>query len=444
MNVYGEHLPGPGPQGKTRLLLISYFFPPLNNVASLRTLGFARYLAEAGFAVTVLTVRKNPAGEGNFPAGGGYRLVECGAPAEVGAGGAGLRAGSLRATAFGMARRVKARWLGNLVTPWDKWFWPGLKKARELMREEPFEVLLSSHGPVCCHLIAKRLKEEAPGCLWVADYRDLWSNNHFGSRPAFPFALLQRHLERGINERADLLVTVSEPLRQTLAAATATPCLVVENGYFPEDAKREGSPRGEFPRPWTFVYTGVFYQGKYDPAPFFAALRELMESGELAPELVEVRFYGPNSFLLQGPIEAARLPAGIVRLLPQVERDESLALQRRAAALLFLSHDAPESHGVLTGKLFEYMVSGRPIIACGTAETSLAGRLIAETGTGFACGSDKRLIVRALRCLLAGQAPRPDLNKISQYRRDRLVGKLAATIKEKIGEGKPFHDHANS
>jgi hypothetical protein len=41
-----------------KLLIITYFFPPLNSIASLRLYSFAKYLTEFGLDVTVFTTPK--------------------------------------------------------------------------------------------------------------------------------------------------------------------------------------------------------------------------------------------------------------------------------------------------------------------------------------------------------------------------------------------------
>ena len=87
-------------------------------------------------------------------------------------------------------------------------------------------------------------------------------------------------------------------------------------------------------------------------------------------------------------------------------RDESLSIQRGADALLLLTgHNRSEA----TGKLFEYLASGRPILAL--AEGNEAARIVRETGTGVAVGGGDpaglRDGARSARRRLAGARLRP-------------------------------------
>lgn len=425
-----------------KVLLVTYFFPPMHSVASLRTYSFACYLAEAGFEVTVLTVSRvaDRAISLKLPTNK-FCVVGCDfQPPDF--SGASPASHGVNLVVFRLLRRLKLWWLGNLVTPWDLWFKPGLAAAQQLMRDNRYDCVISSHGPISCHLIALRLKKKFPSLFWVADYRDLWSHQHFGTVAKFPFSLLQRVVEQRINKSADLLVTVSQPWRDKLIECYAKECLLVENGYLPGDAVFGDADRVVFPKEYTFIYTGVFYEGKYDPVPFFEALRQLLDTGEVKADQVEVRFYGPNSHLLRGSVNSARLQVDLVKLMPLVSREEALRIQRGATALIFFAQDKPEALGVLTGKIYEYLVAGPPILACGVRHDSAAGQLLAQTTTGFICGSEKKEIIEALRSIIAGKTPTPNIEMIKQYRRDRLVGKLAELLREKLAV--PTRDHKNA
>lgn len=396
---------------------------------------FARYLSEFGHRVTVLSVEHRGGGCNLFVTEGGYHLVKA-AQVEHGNtassllladGASGLREwfSTLR---FRAKKIIAYRILGNFITTADSWFFKARAAAMDLLAKERFDTVISSFSPITGHLLAYTLKGRCPDICWVADYRDLWSLNECVPRPVFPLNFLQRWLEKILNSRADLLVTVSKELCADMEACFNRPVHVVENGYFPEDLCRGEECAPGFNRKYTFAYTGSLYRDKQDPAPFFLALKELISRGRISSDEVEVRFYGENSYLLKDKVRAHGLE-NIVTLFPLVSRDESFSIQRQATALIFLESDAPGSLGVLTGKLFEYMISGRPVIAVGISEVHAAGRLLAETGTGYVCGSDVDMIINAILEVLEGKVLTPDLTRIEEYRRDRLVAKLAESLK---------------
>lgn len=421
-----------------KILLIAWHFPPFNSVASSRTYGFARYLSELGYRVTVLTADHRGDGCNLLFEEAAHRFEVVTAAtvthrdmnrvllAEGGGEGGGRGFSPL---IHRLKKRLSYHVIGNALTSADRWLFQAMEVARTVMARERHDVIISSFSPISCHLVAWDLRRRFPGVCWVADYRDLWSENRCVPRAIFPLSLLQSLAERLLNRRADLLVTVSEPLREVLAETFRRKTYVVENGYFPDDAVVAEKGNAVFPRRHTFCYTGSIYRQKQDPTPFFRAVQELVASGELASGDVEIRFYGENSRLVQEKVDAVGL-GDLVRLLPMVSRAESLAIQRSATGLLFLESDNPESRGVLTGKLFEYITSGTPVIAVGVSTSHAAGALIAETNTGRVCGTDVPAIKEAIMAAVAGERPVPRAERVEAYRRDRLVARLAAIIEE--------------
>ena len=87
--------------------------------------------------------------------------------------------------------------------------------------------------------------------------------------------------------------------------------------------------------------------------------------------------------------------------LGQLGRAEAVRLQRGADVLLLVTS---RHSGEATGKLFEYLASGRPILAVGGMNE--AARIVTETGTGAAVDShDEEAVLAALRAAVAGGLP---------------------------------------
>lgn len=98
---------------------------------------------------------------------------------------------------------------------------------------------------------------------------------------------------------------------------------------------------------------------------------------------VAVEFYG------RYPGSVAQLAASygvehLVTMKGQVPYRESLRVQQEADALLLFPWTDPKERGVYSGKLFEYVGAGRPILAVGGGRT-VACDLIIERGLGAVC-----------------------------------------------------------
>jgi glycosyltransferase involved in cell wall biosynthesis len=64
-----------------------------------------------------------------------------------------------------------------------------------------------------------------------------------------------------------------------------------------------------------------------------------------------------------------------------VSHKESIAFQKKSQLLLLIEIDSDDTKCIIPGKLFEYMASGRPIIAIGPKESDVES-IIKETNTG--------------------------------------------------------------
>lgn len=351
-----------------RVLVITYYFPPRQSIASLRLRGLAKYLPEFGWAPVVLTAAL-PA-----PPDGRFEVAETPYPGDVSAllkKRLGLRPEksfqeqigvpkALRGSRRAFTSRVLTLVEGIYAYPDEqkRWLPFAVKAGDTLLREREFHALMSSSSPVTAHLIAYELKKRHR-IPWVADLRDLWTLNHY-----YPYGpirkVVERKLELRILSAADALVTVSSPLAEQLASLHKGKAVFsIPNGFDPDEI-------GPAPltREFTITYTGQLYEGKRDPAPLFQAMRELINKGVFDPRLVKVRFFGPAQYWLEKEVRRYALEQ-VVEMCGTVPREVVVQHQRASQVLLLLNWDDPREHGVYTGKLFEYLAAQRPILAVG-------------------------------------------------------------------------------
>ena len=159
--------------------------------------------------------------------------------------------------------------------------------------------------------------------------------------------------------------------------------MTIANGSdFDDFAGMEHHPSERF----RITHTGSFF-GKRDPRPFLQALHD---SGLD----VVARFLGDFRQADRAWAEALGL-GDRLELLPYAPRAASLALQRDSEALLLLIPEAGgRGRGVLSGKVFEYIAVGRPILAVVPPDGAAAG-LIRETGAGVVAPPDDAGAIRA-------------------------------------------------
>ena len=381
-----------------RLLAFSYFFPPHNSIGAVRVGKTMKYLAAAGHDVRVVSAGDQPLQPTlplEIPAERVTytRWVDVNAPAVLLAGG--KRNLQTQGYAFqqkGGVVSVLSRWYRAAVNVPDAqigWLPFALRAGRRLIEERRPDLLFASFSPATALLAAHRLSRRY-GIPWVADLRDLWMDNHVYV-PGGVRGRLESRLERRVLGSASLMVTVSEPLAETLRRKLpGVPVEVVTNGFDPPDYPAT-RPVVDPAAPLRIVYTGIIYAERYDPRPLFAAMRML--AGEEGGDAVRVVFHGRyNAAALRGMAAQAGV-ADRVEVNEPVPYRESLRLQKEADVLLLLTFNDPTQPGEYSGKLFEYLGAGRPILAVGWGG-NVAGQLIRERSAGAVADEPAEIAAR--------------------------------------------------
>jgi glycosyltransferase involved in cell wall biosynthesis len=409
-----------------RILLVAQAFPPFNASGAVRVAKLASYLIDRGHDVRVITASPLP-----YP-----RTL----PIEVSAERI-IRTSSMDPFAFfAWLRRRQSersggtsnrsllgtgyrgrflRFVGAVFAMPEAqvgWYPSAVAAGRRLMRSWRPDVIYASALPFTAHLVASRLARSSQ-VPWVAEFRDLFADNPYSNLPAWR-APIDRWLERRVVSSASACVTVSEPMAATLRARHRKPAMVVLNGYAAQAAQVAPAPDKD--APLRILYTGVIYPGRRDPSPLFAAIASL---GALRTQ-VEVTFYGQD---LPGVAELA-VRYGVsdqVRVRGPIPHAESLLEQHMADVLLLLLWSHPLEAGVYTGKLFEYIGAGRPILSVG-AEDGVAAHLIRDRGLGVVA-ADPHAIASSLRLWIAEKrstgylAGPPDSAKTGMSRHEQFA-----------------------
>jgi glycosyltransferase involved in cell wall biosynthesis len=221
----------------------------------------------------------------------------------------------------------------------------------------------------------------------VADLRDsivAHAHRRADSAATRAKSSLQLRVARLVASRADAITCVSEAIsEETRALRPRGPVVTIANGCdFDDVAGLDRQPSDRF----RITHTGSFF-GRRDPRPFLQALHD---SGLD----VVARFLGDFRPADRDWAESLGL-GDRLELLPYAPRAESLALQRDSEALLLLIPEADgRGRGVLSGKVFEYVAVGRPILAA-VPPDGAAAELIRETGAGVVVPPDDPAAIRA-------------------------------------------------
>ncbi len=363
-----------------KVLLVTLYFPPAGGGGVQRSLKLAQYLPPLGVETHVLApedpkwIHRDP--DLRVPTQAWVHRVhyvgpKARRPAEELHGTSGLE----RALAHARVATRRALVPDASVT----WNLTAIPAAIRIARREGIDAVITTSPPGSIHFVGAAVKR-ATGASWLADVRDaLVANPHRRADTTATRAKQAANVQLGrlVARYADGISTVSEAIAEEIRGLSPRGIVrTIANGCdFDDFAGLEYRPGPRF----RITHTGSFF-GKRSPRAFLQALHD---SGLDAV----ARFVG--DFRASDREWAAELGLGErLELIEYSPRSESLRLQRDSDVLLLLVPEADgRGKGVLSGKVFEYLAAGRPILAA-VPPDGAAASLIRETGAGVVVAPD--------------------------------------------------------
>jgi len=387
-----KHLKKDMERNSQKVLIVSFFFNQTERIGSVRLRGLAKYLPEFGWDPVILTANESahPINQSNiyetsFEDTIGQREKKISLPSNTTLN----EQGNIptRKTNNGIIYSL-LRFLHEIITYPDitiNWSTTAIKKGNEILRENHIDAIISSSSPITSHIIAYELKKNFK-IPWIADFRDLWTQNHYyrysGIRKFF-----EKRLEHKILSSVTALSTVSEPLAEKLSELNVTQKVFsIPNGFDPEQV----NPGTSVTKKFSITYTGTLYEGQRDPDPLFKMLKTLFEEKKIDPTKIEVNFFGNRENWLIQDVKRYQLE-NLVHIHGPISREESIQRQRESQILLLLTWNNPVEKGVYTGKLFDYLAARRPILSMGYAEGGVVKELLEQTHAGVHVSNEVEL-----------------------------------------------------
>ncbi len=425
---------------KRSILIITHVFPPAGGVPVQRPLSFAKYLPENGYDVHVLTTRNGAAPvmdpsllrhvpssvrvHRSFTAEPPFflrQLVSKFAPAQTSAAAnkrvEGARPG-LKSRLVAEARKLLA------PDPEVAWVPFATRMASRIIRRHRIGTVLLTAPPFSIFMTGNRLKRRFPHLRIVADFRDEWLNFYlktfdFGSSGIRDRAAA---IERETVESASLVLSVTpaiiKEIRDRYPDQPENKFVYLPNGYDP-DAFAAFTPRHHGSNRIIVTFVGTVYKAS-SPRYFLDAV------DALPPEIrdrFETRFIGRIADDEKAFLHHRKSDVKILGFLPQAEGFERM---QETDYLLVTMTDASS----LTGKIFEYLATGKPILAFARVGGEI-DKILTQTNGGWCVDPDDRHGARELLTNAASWASQPsgwfqpDFEVIKAFQRPAQVAKLA-------------------
>ncbi|MEO8517493.1 MAG: glycosyltransferase family 4 protein [Flavobacterium sp.] len=267
---------------------------------------------------------------------------------------------------------------GNLFIPDARVLWvkPSVSYLKKYIQENDIDTIITSGPPHSLHLIGLKLKQEL-NVKWFADFRDPWTTIGYHSALKLSAYAEKKHkaLELKVLTTADIIIVTSKTTKIEFQAITSKPIAVITNGYDIENITKQ-----TLDEKFTLAHIGSFLSDR-NPKILWDILSELVSENELFRQHFELKLIGKVSQEILDSIAAAGLNSHCHNL-GYVSHLEAIEHQKKSQVLLLIEIDSPDTKSIIPGKLFEYMVSERPIIAIGPKDSDFA-EIIVNTNTGI-------------------------------------------------------------
>ena len=427
--------------GPRRVLIITYYWPPSGGSGVQRWLKMAKYLPEFGWEPIIftpqnpelmardeellkevspkLTVWKTPIWEP-------YKLYKFFTK----------KKGQMIKSSFVSDNAENPSWKerlslfirSNFFFPDPRCFWrrPSVRYLCKRLKEYPVDWIITTGPPHSMHLIGKDLQKKM-GIPWLADFRDPWTGIYYFKHLAMLPSIVKRHkrAEQAVVGKADVVTVVSPQMKREFLVWKPKRIEVVPNGYDESDFFVEAK---RFSQKFALIHTGLFTKDA-NPNQLWLALANIVAENSAFAHSLQIVLVGHTDGAIRQSIEEAGLLSYCL-FVNYVSHLEAVAYQKGANLLLLTLKKEPESKGILTGKLFEYLAAKKPVLGIGPLDGDLAEILSDCKGGTMHEFEDyegfKRTVLHYYGMYVKNEEwSSSSTQTIEKYSRKHLCGKLA-------------------
>ncbi|GEJ44586.1 glycosyltransferase family 4 protein [Chryseobacterium sp. ON_d1] len=425
-----------------KILIITYYWPPAGGPGVQRWLKFAKYLPDFGWKPIIYTP-ENP----SYPLldetlmkdvpkniemvrtkiWEPYQLAE-----KLNKSNKKFKAGQFD---VGKNQSWKSRlsiWVrGNFFIPDARVFWvkPSIKFLEKYLKENNIDTVVTSGPPHSLHLIGLGLKNKLQDLKWIADFRDPWTEISYYKHLKLTKSSDKKHrqLENAVFKNADITLATSYTDAENFRKAGAN-AVCITNGFDESDSgeKAEELKKGN---KFTLSYIGVLEQLR-NPENLWKVLDELIkENTEFAADFT-LKFVGRIDDKILHSIENSSLKNHILNL-GYLSHGKAIEEMQHSDVLLITNFPNESSKGIIPGKIFEYLASGKQILSFGPDKADVA-KILEETQAGKHFGYQdtetiKKFILEKYE-LWKNDSPFENTQHIEQFSRKNLTRQLTEIL----------------
>ena len=316
---------------------------------------------------------------------------------------------------------------GNLFIPDARIYWvkPSVKYIEKYILENNVQTIVTTGPPHSLHLIGLELKQKL-NINWIADFRDPQTTiGYHKSLKLSNFAKAKhKKLEKLVLNNADKIIATSKTTKQEFQEITNKPIHVITNGFDVENIENQ-----VLDSKFSLAHIGSFLSDR-NPEILWKALSELVLEIIGFKNNLEIKLIGKVSQEVIDSVSNNKLN-DFVNNLGYVSHNDAIIQQKKSQVLLLIEINSDDTKSIIPGKLFEYLVSGRPIIGIGPKGSDFQEILI-DTNSGvfldyFEKAKLKKTILDYYNLYL-NENLKSNAKNLEQYSRKNLTEKLSILI----------------
>jgi galactitol-specific phosphotransferase system IIB component len=266
---------------------------------------------------------------------------------------------------------------GNFFIPDARVLWvkPSIKFLEKYIQENGIETIITTGPPHSLHLIGLGLQKKL-NVEWIADFRDPWTSIVYHKDLKLSAKSDKKHkkLEKEVLQSANQIIVTSPSTKAEFEQITSKSITVITNGYDVEKIEKQ-----TLDEKFSLAHIGSFLSER-NPRILWKVLSEITKENKDFSDDFELKLIGILSEEVLDTIKEFKLE-NYIKNLGYLSHIKSVEEQRKSQVLLLIESDSDQTKAIIPGKLFEYMVSNRPILAIANDASDIKD-IIVSTNTG--------------------------------------------------------------
>lgn len=426
--------------GNNKVLVITYYFPPMGGSGVQRIVKFLKYFREFNWEATVLTISPK-----------GYYFFDNQLLKEVEEMNIKIvRTNSKDPTQLLLnpkqnklpnefVRKLMNRISQVFFLPDNKrsWLKEAVKVGKKLLAEEHFDVIFATAPPFTVLRIGVELRK-AFNVPLVVDYRDAWLENEFSFYPTPIHKFIVKRMEYNVLKNSDKVITytrlLKEDLLQKYKFLKFDDVKIIPHGFDSDDfpktfvsTKTKGKMR--------ITYSGLFYEHRKAKYFIYAINKLFYEHPELANK-IELCFVGHLGKHNERLIKKLKLTNSF-NILNYLEHKEAVKYIVDSDILWFTLGDIKKARLIATAKVFEYFGTRKPILGLvpeGAASNILNEYKAARVVHPKDIDGIKNAVLNFYDEYVANKLPVPDEEFVKKFERRNLTYELVKEFQFLLAE----------